>query len=155
MGTLYTCASSRVIRSFRRFISRRGCPSNVILDNVKKILSVETKRFESSIGVNWINNLPLAPWHGGFFAGLVKSTKTLLRKQLEKSRLNYEELQTVLCEVETILNNRPLTYYYSDNTEQCLTPKNLLFVRTIKLFDPEPINITHDIHFHSKKMGNI
>ena len=28
--------------------------------------------------------------------------KTLLQKQLEKSRLNYEELQTVLCKVETI-----------------------------------------------------
>ena len=28
--------------------------------------------------------------------------KTLLQKQLEKSRLNYEELQTVLCKVKTI-----------------------------------------------------
>ena len=143
--TLYTCASSRgivldlvssldsvsFIRSFRRFISRRGCPSNVIWDNWKNSVSVETKRFVSSIGVNWITNLPLAPWHGGFFDWLVKSTETLLREQLEKSRLNYEELQTVLCEVETILNNRPLTYYYSDNTKQCVTPNHLLFGRTI------------------------
>ena len=143
--TLYTCASSRgivldlvpsldsvsFIRSFRRFISRRGCPSNVISDNWKNSVSVETKRFVSSIGVNWITNLPLAPWHGGFFERLIKSTNTLLRKQLEKSRLNYEELQTVLCEVETIRNNRPLTYYYSDNTELCLTPDHLLFGRTI------------------------
>ena len=90
-----------------------------------------------------------------WFERLVKSTKTLLRKQLEKSRLNCEELQTVLCEVETILNNRPLTYYYSDNTEQCLTPNHLLFGRTIKLFDPEPIDSTHDINFHSKKISNI
>ena len=57
--------------------------------------------------------------------------------------------------METILNNRPLTYYYSDNTEQCLTPNHLLFGRTIKLFDPEPINIAHDINFHSKKISNI
>ena len=77
-----------------------------------------------------------------------------MQKQLEKSRLNYEKLQTVLCEVETILNNRPLTYYYSDNTEQC-TPNRLLFGRTIKLFDPEPIDITHGINFHSKKISNI
>ena len=116
---------------------------------------VETKRFVSNIGVNWITNLPLAPWHGGFFERLIKSTNTLLRKQLEKSRLNYEELQTVLCEVETILNNRPLTYYYSDNTEQCLTPNHLLFGRTIKLFDPEPIDVTHGMNFHSKKISHI
>ena len=116
---------------------------------------VETKRFVSNIGVNWTTNLPLAPWHGGFFDWLVKSTETLLREQLEKSRLNYEELQTVLCEVETILNNRPLTYYYSDNTEQCLTPNHLLFGRTIKLFDPEPIDVTHGMNFHSKKISHI
>ena len=74
---------------------------------------------------------------------------------MEISRLNNEELQTVLCEVETIHNNRPLTYYYSDNTEQCPTPNHLLFGRTIKLFDPEPIEITHDINLHSKKIRNI
>ena len=43
--------------------------------------------------MNWIINLPLAPWHRGFFERLVKSAKTLLLKQLENSRLNYEELQ--------------------------------------------------------------
>ena len=71
--TLYTCASSRgivldlvpsldsvsFIRSFRRFISQRGCPSNVISDNGENFVLVETKRLVSSIGVNWITNLPL------------------------------------------------------------------------------------------------
>ena len=142
---LYTCASSRgivldlvpsldsvsFIRSFRRFVSWRECRCNAISDNGENCVLVETKRFVSNIGVNWITNLPLAPWHGGFFERLIKSTNTLSRKQLEKSRLNYEELQTVLCEVETILNNRPLTYYYSDNTKQCVTPNHLLFGRTI------------------------
>ena len=167
--TLYTCVSSRgivldlalgldsvsFIKSFHRFICRRGCPSNVISDNGKSFVMVETKRFVSSVDVNWITNLPLVQWHRGFFERLVKSTKTILQKQLEISRLNNEELQTVLCEVETILNNRPLTYYYSDNTEQCPTPNHLLFGRTIKLFDPEPIEITHDINLHSKKIRNI
>ena len=78
-----------------------------------------------------------------------------MQKQLEKSRLNYEKLQTVLCEVQTTLNNRPLTYYYSDNTEQYITPNRLIFGRTIKLFDPQPTDITHGINFHSKKISNI
>ena len=42
-----------------------------------------------------------------------------------------------------------------DNTEQCLTPNHLLFGRKIKLFDPEPIDITHNINFHCKKISNI
>ena len=55
--------------------------------------------------------------------------------------------------METILINGPS--YYSDNTEQWVTPNHLLFGRTIKLFDPEPTDITHDINFHSKKISNI
>ena len=72
------------IRSFCSFISRRGCPSNVISDNGKNFVSVETKRVVSSTGVNWITNLPLAPWHRSFFERLVKSTKTFLQKTIRK-----------------------------------------------------------------------
>ena len=56
--TIYIYASSRgialdvvpnldsvsFIRSFLRFISRRGCPNNVISDNGKNFVSVETIR---------------------------------------------------------------------------------------------------------------
>ena len=41
-------------------------------------------------------------------------------------------LQTVLYEVEQIISNRPMTYYYSDNEESCLTPNHLLHGRTLK-----------------------
>ena len=41
-------------------------------------------------------------------------------------------LQTVLYEVEQIISNRPMTYYYSDNKESCLTPNHLLHGRTVK-----------------------
>ena len=39
----------------------------------------------------------------------------------------FEELQTVLCEVELIINNAPLTYVYLSTIETCLTPNHLLF----------------------------
>ena len=96
--TLYTCAASRgvlfdivpfisakaFIHSFRRFISRRGCPVHVICDNGKK----ETQNFVHNLGVNWDPNLPLAPWHVGFFERLVCNTKELLRKTLKRTKLN-------------------------------------------------------------------
>ena len=40
-------------------------------------------------------------------------------------------MQTVLFEVEMILNNRPLTYVYLDEIGNALTPNHLLFSRTL------------------------
>ena len=47
---------------------------------------------------------------------------------LGKARLTYEELFTVLTEVECILimNSRPLTYLYPDDLEEPLTPSHLI-----------------------------
>ena len=77
------------------------------------------------------------PWQKGFFERLVRSTKILLRKELGNLKLNYEQLQTVPLEIETILNNKPLTYYYADENELCLTPNHMLYRRALRLFDPE------------------
>lgn len=170
--TLYTCAASRAIildlvphlnshsfiRSFRRFVARRGCPSNVISDGGKNFVSLETQTFVHKLGVDWKVNLPLAPWHGGFFERMVRSTKTLLRKELQTCKLNFEELQTVLLEVENILNNRPLAYFYDDETEECLTPNHLLFGRHLRMFNPEPFEISYhpaDVNVLSRKLNNI
>ena len=70
-----------------------------------------------------------------FFEKMVISAKTLLRKTLHTAKVTYEELQTVFYEVEQIINNRPITYYYSDNEESCLTPNHLLYGRTLKYSD--------------------
>ena len=121
---LYTCAGTRgvildavphidstsLIKSYRRLVSRRGCPSVTISDNSRNFVSNETVEFVNGLGVNWRFNMLLAPWHGGFFERYVRSTKTLLRKTLQTAKLTCEELQTALYEVEQIINNRPITY---------------------------------------------
>ena len=48
------------------------------------------------------------------------------RKVLGNSRLTYDELSTVLTEVESTLNSRPLTYLY-DELGEALTPSHLLY----------------------------
>ena len=40
-----------------------------------------------------------------------------------------KHFQTVLSQIEHIINNRPRTYAYPDDTEECLTPNHLLFGR--------------------------
>ena len=44
---------------------------------------------------------------------------------------HFEELQTVLIEIELIINNLPLTYIYQNAMETCLTPNYLLFGRQL------------------------
>ena len=129
--------ASSFIRSIKRFISRRGCPKFIISDGGRNFVSVETQEFVSRLGIDWKFNLPLSPWQGRFFERLVRSTKILLRKELGNLKLNYEQLQTVLLETETILNNRPLTYYYADENEPCLTRNHMLYGRSLRLFDSE------------------
>ena len=44
---------------------------------------------------------------------------------------HFEALQTVLFEVQLIINNTPLTYVYPNTIETCLTPNHLLFGRQL------------------------
>lgn len=63
--------------------------------------------------------------------------KDCLRKTLGNARLSYEELLTVLAEVECTLNARPLTYEYNEVDQQVLTPSHLIYGRRIKTLPDE------------------
>ena len=142
---LLTCATSRAIhlelvpdlksdsfiRGFQRFISRRGTPSMVINDNAKTFRSRETKSFFKRIQVSQKFILPASPWWGGFYERLVRSVKTSIKKILGRSLITAEELQTVLCQVEAVINARPLCYVNEDDLEEPLTPNHLMYGRNI------------------------
>ncbi|GFT30114.1 integrase catalytic domain-containing protein [Trichonephila clavipes] len=70
---------------------------------------------------------PTAAWWGGWWERLVRIIKELLRRSLGKSILSYEELSTVICECEFLINSRPLTYI-SENPQELipLTPAMFL-----------------------------
>ena len=46
---------------------------------------------------------------------------------------HFQELQTMLFEVELIINNAPLIHVYPNTIETCLTPNYLLFGRQLLL----------------------
>ena len=50
---------------------------------------------------------------------------------LGKYRLNYEELFTIITEVQGIINTRPLTYLYNDNDITAITPSYLIIGRNL------------------------
>ena len=159
---LYTCCAIRAVhldlvtdmtantfvRSFRRFVARRGMPSRMISNNgktfksasklIKQILeSPEAQKYISQFNVEWQFNLGKAPWWGGIFERMIKSAKRCLRKSIGRNCLSYDELITLITEVEAVLNSRPLTYVSSEDVEEPLTPSHLLIgYRILTLPDP-------------------
>ena len=76
-----------------------------------------------------------APWWGGggVWERLIRSVKRPLRKVVGRTNLTYDELQTLVVEIEGIVNARPVTYVY-DDTESIsfsLTPSHLVYGRRI------------------------
>ena len=70
----------------------------------------------------------------------MQSSKRCLRKILGKAKLTYEELLTIIAEVEGVLNSRPLCHIYDDNIDDVITPSHLLFGR--RLLSPSYENVT-------------
>ena len=157
---LFTCATSRAVHlelvsdmtseefilAFKRFISRKGTPVYIRSDNAKTFKSAAGKLrnlfdlkivadYLSNKKIHWEFNLEKAPWWGGFWERLVKTTKIALIKTIRKSNLRYEELSTILAEIEAMINDRPLTYIDEDSL-QPLTPAHLLYgSREANLYD--------------------
>ena len=153
---LYTCCVVRAVhldlvpdlstpaflRSLKRFAARRGLPRKIVSDNgktfkaaAKIIQSVvrnkEVQKYMAGIGVEWVFNLPKAPWWGGVFERMVRSTKRCLKKIIGQAKLSYDELLTAITEVEMVINSRPLSYVSVDDCEEPLTPSHLLVGRRL------------------------
>ena len=116
----------------------------ILSDNGKTFKGKELKEVLLKSGINWHFNLAKASWTGGFFERLIRSLKRVLRKLLRNAHLTYEELLTVLSEVEGILNSRPLTYLDSENFEEPLTPSHLFLGKRL-LREPEYVKMKEEI----------
>ncbi|XP_046848107.1 uncharacterized protein LOC124441684 [Xenia sp. Carnegie-2017] len=58
---------------------------------------------------------------------MIGLVKVCLRKVLGNAKLTFDELTTVLAEVEANLNSRPLTYEYEEVNSEVLTPAHLVY----------------------------
>ena len=75
------------------------------------------------------------PSHGSHFGGVwercIRTTRKILRALLREQITDDESLATLMCEVESILNGRPITTISSDPRDQePLTPNHLLLLRS-------------------------
>ena len=84
--------------------------------------------FCASKQIKWHHSPSCAPNFGGLWEAAVKSAKKLLKDSLETSLLTFEELTTVLTQVEAVMNSRPLLPLETlpEDGVQPLTPSHFL-----------------------------
>ena len=112
-------------------MARRGNPRLFISDNFKSFKSLEVKKFLRKLRIKWSFILEKSLWWGGFYERLIAIVKSSLKKVVGKALLNYNEMVTIVTEIEGCLNSRPLTYLNEGNVYDLLRANHLIYGRDI------------------------
>ena len=75
-----------------------------------------------------------------------------MKKTIGKCRLSYDELQTVLLEIELILNSRPLCYLFDNDEDDVLTPNHMMFGRKLNAVNFEGNFDVNDMNEFSEEL---
>lgn len=136
--------------AFKRFISRRGPVSCMYSDNGTNFIGAKTKlddlfalissdKYRDTLlnelncrRISWKVIPPHAPHFGGMWESTVKCFKTHLYRVVGDHLLTYEELLTVLTQVEALLNSRPLCVLSEDPYPEVLTPAHFLMTSPLQ-----------------------
>ncbi|KAL2098438.1 hypothetical protein ACEWY4_007645 [Coilia grayii] len=158
-GVIFTCLTTRAvhleiassldtdscINAIHRFLSRRGQVKQIRSDNGTNLTSAD-KELKNAIkvwnqsnklqvalqqkGIQWTYNPPAASHFGGIWERLIKQIKQILMSISREQTLDDESLHTFICEVEAILNSRPLTTASDSPSDlEPLTPNHLLLLK--------------------------
>ncbi|KAL1281070.1 hypothetical protein QQF64_015670 [Cirrhinus molitorella] len=154
-GIIYKCLTTRCVHldllehmdsdafllSLRRFIARRGKPMELLCDNGTNFVGGHRELQESfeamspklqeqlaEQSIRFLHNPPNAPHFGGTWEREIKSVKAALHVILREQSVPEPVLQTLLIEVESILNSKPLGYVSSDVADVDPVTPNLLLM---------------------------
>lgn len=153
---LLTGQDQAFLCALKRLIARRGQISNIHSDNGTNFIGADRElqelrnlfktedhkrkleNFSAEEHLTWHFIPPRAPNFGGLWEAAVKSTKTHLKRVVGEAHLTYEEMYTLLTQIESILNSRPLTPISTDpNDLSFLTPGHFLIGDSFRSL-PEP-----------------
>jgi len=183
-GIVFTCLACRAIhletvnsletdsflQALRRFIARRGNVKTIRCDNGTNFVgaSRELKKCMDEINgkvdeflqkqeIRWIFNPPGASNMGGIWERQIRTVRKILSSLLidYPDRMDDETLRTLLCEVEAIVNSRPLTPA-SDSPGDLypLTPNHALGIET-GIIIPPPGNFQRDDMYSKKRWRRV
>ncbi|KAI8441772.1 hypothetical protein MSG28_005461 [Choristoneura fumiferana] len=157
-------STSAFINAFKRFVSRRGTCLNLYSDQGTNFIGAKayfdelsqlthSKEYKDAFsnevlqqGINWRFNPPSAPHFGGSWESNIRSIKLHLKRVIGDQLLTYEEMLTVLTQIESVLNSRPLTLLNADPSEPtALTPSHFLTLG--------PVNSLHNVDVSSLSLN--
>ncbi|KHJ85959.1 hypothetical protein OESDEN_14304, partial [Oesophagostomum dentatum] len=94
------------------FCSARDTLENVIYapSSVEQLFN-----FCANRRIAWKFITPLSPWKGGFYERMVGLFKSAYRKAVRRDLLPLQQIQTLVTEIEAVLNSRPITSYRDVN----------------------------------------
>ncbi|XP_029673017.1 uncharacterized protein LOC115241409 [Formica exsecta] len=121
-GTNFVCADAQI----RAFFAASNPEQRQIADQL------------ANDRIQWCFNPPAAPHFGGLWEAAVKSLKHHLRRVLGETMLTYEEMSTLLTQIEACLNSRPLQVLSDDPDDLAAqTPGHFLVGSALNAL-PEP-----------------
>ena len=156
------------LETFQRFIARRGKPSHVYSDNGRNFIGASNElkelgqflvsnckslkeKLELTHNIKWYFIAAYSPHQGGLWEAGVKSAKHHIKRVTSGITLTFENFYTVITQIESILNSRPLTPMSSDpNDLEVLTPAHFLIGRSfhsIPYPDVQHIPMNRLVHF--------
>ena len=158
-GVIFTCLTLRAVHievassldtgsfisALRRFIARRGQPEEMRSDNGGNFVRGERELREAinewnqsqihdfllQRNIKWTFNPPAGSHHGGVWERCIRSVRKVMKALIKEQLLDDEGLNTLMCEVEAIINGRPITKLSDDPRDlEPLTPNHLLLLRS-------------------------
>lgn len=134
------------LSALRRFVARRGRICELHSDNgtafkgaanvlhrIYEMLKLNDSDRESITNwcaeqeIQWKFIPPRAPHFGGLWEAAVKSCKHHLLREIGQTSISWEDMTTLLAQIEMCLNSRPLTPLPTDPADlQVLTPGHFL-----------------------------
>ena len=118
------------------------------LNELEKVVRSGAQSYNS---IEWLFIPPRSPNFGGLWEAAVKSMKHHLRRVMGYSILTYEEMTTILCQIEQVLNNR-LLMALTNNPDDifALTPSMLVHGSRLNAI-PQPCLQTMNASGHPAK----
>lgn len=139
-------SSNAFIASLSRLVGRRGRVHELYSDNSTTFHGADSELRHiasswkamkndpqfASLMIKWKFITPYAPHHGGLWEAAVKSTKHHLKRVIGPHQLTFEELATLLIQIEACLNSRPIIPLTDDHSDAyTLTPGHFLIGQPI------------------------